>query len=224
MAYASADRPQRNATTLALVAIIHVGAGLALINGLAGGIFTPPKEKPFEGFFVPTKSDPLPPPPPQDRKPDQTALVDNPLPQPLPPVIPGPVIIDPVVPTFELTGGTGGVGEATFPQDPPPPPPAFAPKGAKARGNTGLWVTPADYPGRELRDGREGITRARLAISAAGKVTGCEVIGTSGWPALDQAACRKLTDRARFDPATDEAGAAVPGSYTTSVRWQIPRE
>jgi protein TonB len=32
-----------------------------------------------------------------------------------------------------------------------------------------------------------------------------------------------VTRRARFRPASDENGHKVAGSYSNSVRWQIPR-
>ena len=40
--------------------------------------------------------------------------------------------------------------------------------------------------------------------------------------ALDDATCRLISRRAQFDPATDETGARVPGTYTGSVRWELP--
>ena len=48
------------------------------------------------------------------------------------------------------------------------------------------------------------------------------VTGSSGFAALDQIACAKVTARARFDPATDDTGAKVAGRYATTIRWEIP--
>ena len=39
---------------------------------------------------------------------------------------------------------------------------------------------------------------------------------------LDAATCRYIERRARFEPATDESGAKVIGSYTGTVKWEIP--
>ena len=39
---------------------------------------------------------------------------------------------------------------------------------------------------------------------------------------LDAATCKLLTRRARFEAASDETGAKIVGSYSGSVRWEIP--
>ena len=51
----------------------------------------------------------------------------------------------------------------------------------------------------------------------------CAIVRSSGFRGLDAAACSAVKKRARFRPATDENGQKVAGSYSNSVRWQIPR-
>jgi protein TonB len=80
-----------------------------------------------------------------------------------------------------------------------------------------------DYPARDLDEGHEGTTVFRVIVGADGRVSGCEIVRSSGYRGLDQATCRAVTKRARFRPATDGNGQAVAGSYSNSVRWQIPR-
>ena len=96
-------------------------------------------------------------------------------------------------------------------------------KGATPRGNPGSWATTDDYPSRALREEREGVTRFSVTVDARGRVSNCQVTGSSGHPDLDEAACRAITRRARFEPATDGNGDPTTGSYSNSVRWQIPR-
>jgi protein TonB len=84
-------------------------------------------------------------------------------------------------------------------------------------------VTTDDYPSRDLRQGNEGTTAFRVVIGSNGRVSACEVVRSSGHPGLDNATCEAVTARARFEPATDENGAKVVGTYSNSVRWQIPR-
>lgn len=112
----------------------------------------------------------------------------------------------------------------TFPEPGPSPSPSFATKPARPKGNPGLWVTTNDYPQSAIRSEAEGVVKFRLSVGTNGRVTGCEVTGSSGTEALDQAACAKLMLRGRFDPASDSTGAVVAGSYTGAVRWQLPRE
>ena len=62
-----------------------------------------------------------------------------------------------------------------------------------------------------------------VTVGADGRVSGCDIVRSSGYRGLDQATCRAVTRRARFRPATDGNGQNVAGSYSNSVRWQIPR-
>ena len=96
------------------------------------------------------------------------------------------------------------------------------PKDPEPIGNPGAWVTPNDYPPRALREEREGVTSFELTIGPDGKVLECEVTIPSGYEDLDAMTCMALTERAEFDPATDADGHATAGSWTSSVRWQIP--
>jgi protein TonB len=65
-------------------------------------------------------------------------------------------------------------------------------------------------------------TRFRQEIAADGKVQNCTITGSSGYPELDKATCDLITRRARFEAAKDETGARTSGSYTSSVRWELP--
>ena len=148
----------------------------------------------------------------------------DPQPAPRPPLDLGPTVL----PTFTSTGDTGQIREVEFPKvDPlpiprPVPTPAFTPKAARPKGNTGIWVTTNDYPTSALRRELSGTTRYRLGIDAAGKVSGCTITASSGHPELDQATCDNLTRRAQFEPATDDTGARVAGSFAGAVTWQLP--
>ena len=70
--------------------------------------------------------------------------------------------------------------------------------------------------------GAEGSVGYRLVIGTAGRVSSCELTRPSGQRALDDATCRLIAGRARFEPATDETGAKVLGTFIVSVRWEIP--
>jgi protein TonB len=84
------------------------------------------------------------------------------------------------------------------------------------------WITNDDYPRAALVREWEGTLSYRLVVDSAGRVTGCSVTQSSGHRALDEAACRLVTRRARFEPASDATGAATGGSYAGVVTWSIP--
>ena len=94
---------------------------------------------------------------------------------------------------------------------------------ATPRGNAGRWVTTNDYPSRSLREEEEGVTTVTLTIDSSGRVSNCRVSGSSGHSRLDEATCSNMQRRARFNPAKDKAGNPTTGTYTQSVRWQIPQ-
>jgi protein TonB len=107
---------------------------------------------------------------------------------------------------------------------PTPEKPALAPRSVRARNNPGLWATTSDYPASSLRLGEQGTVRFELAISPDGRVSDCRVLASSGSAELDAATCKRVSQRARFEPATDGSGARVSGSYTGSIRWVIPQD
>lgn len=68
----------------------------------------------------------------------------------------------------------------------------------------------------------EGSVRFALIVSPAGRVTGCQIIESSGDARLDEQTCRFLTRRARFQPALDNTGQPVEGHWESRVRWKVP--
>ena len=222
MAYADTRSIQRNFGTILLVGAVEIAIGAALVAGLAAK-FVPKREQTVTGIHLPA---PKPEPEPTVRPPEPVlhSPYAPPLPQPETPFQnPGPLPLPSYGPT-PGPSGADGIGEALFPVPGPSPSPEFTGKQARPKGNPALWVTTNDYPQSAIRAELEGTVRFRLSIGTNGRVTGCEISGTSGHAALDQAACAKLSQRGRFEPASDGTGALVAGSYTGAVRWQLPME
>jgi TonB family protein len=82
-------------------------------------------------------------------------------------------------------------------------------------------VSNEDYPPEALRNEQQGTVAVTLAIDATGRVSRCRVTESSGFVSLDRATCRLLSARARFSPARDAAGRAVPDTYPQRIRWTI---
>jgi periplasmic protein TonB len=215
--------PRRKATAITGVVLVHAALGYVLVTGLQyTGIIAKPELKPI--IDIPVEPTPTPTPLPTDEIVPEAATtpefvaptppMDLSPPAPVPPRqfdpadVPGPTVLPIPTPSYF--------------EPPRPQPPAFAPKRAAPRGDTSRWVTPDDYPSRELRDGVEGTTHFRVVVGTDGRVATCEVTGSSGNERLDAATCRNIERRARFEPATDGNGQKVVGTYTNSVRWRIP--
>lgn len=227
MAYAE-RMPNRNKTLAVItVAGLHGMALYGLVTGL-GVEYVTQAVTVLKGYNEPATMPPPPPTPKVEPEPAKQASTTNTRqPVNLPPLdtarndlgkgdllveLPvGPITpfkFEPIVPIVQAT----------------PDKPAFAPKSVRPRNSPGLWATTADYPSSSLRLGEQGTVRFELAITADGRASDCRVLASSGSPELDAATCKRVTQRARFEPATDGSGARVNGTYTGSIRWVIPQD
>jgi protein TonB len=214
--------PRRRGIAIAGVAGIQAVLAYVVVTGLAVQILPRAWTHPPGGVEIPLPPPPAPTPTPTptaretsrpvDRNHDQTP--QNP---PLPPT-PGDELGD-----HTAAGGTGTVELPLPPPPQPPRPVTYSIKGASPIGNPASWALTDDYPTLDLDEGHEGTTVFRVTVAADGRVSSCDIVRSSGHRGLDVATCRAVTRRARFRPASDENGHKVAGSYSNSVRWQIPR-
>lgn len=110
---------------------------------------------------------------------------------------------------------------------PPPPGPMIAiPRSgrnaARTSANLLSLFTDDDYPPEAIRNNEQGTVFVALNVGIDGRVGACTVLESSGSAVLDAATCRILMRRARFRPAHDGRGRAVPDIYRQRVRWQLP--
>ena len=98
---------------------------------------------------------------------------------------------------------------------------ATSPAGAQVIiGNPAEWVAPQDYPPEALAKREEGIVNLSFAISPEGAVRDCRVVYSNASARLRNASCALITDRAKYRPAHDEAGAAIAGQDQLVVEWR----
>ena len=220
MAYADQEVSGNKIAAFVVVALLHLALGYALVTGLA-----------YEGFKQVVKKVTT-----VDIKKDEPKKEPPPPPKKMaaaPPIVaPPPKInvsnVSPPVTTVTTPPPPAPPVLVVAPPGPaappPPPPPKFTPKSAQPKGNPGSWATTNDYPTRALREEREGVTGFRVTVGTDGRATGCDVTSSSGSADLDQATCSNVMRRARFTPATDGEGNPTTGSYSSRVRWVIPKE
>ena len=218
MAYGDTVDPTARVISLVLVGIITFLLGWLLVSGLAIDVVKQIAEKldVVDVTEPPPPEEPPPPPPPENKlpPPPQVVIPPSPIrsmstnvvvdstPTPPPPQPPTPITPPPA----------------------PPAPPATPDRShaATPRGDPNSWVTTDDYPPSALREEAQGTTRVSVSIGSDGRVTACSVTGSSGNAALDQAACRNMQRRARFNPALDHDGNPTTGSFSKGVRWVVP--
>lgn len=224
MAYVDTRNTTRKLGAGAAVLAIEAAIGVALVTGLTATM-TRKADEPIITHDI-TPPSPSPEPVAEVRPPDRkdTRAIDR----------PETIIKLPSETGYQLpeltdgdrSTGTESLGDFRFPEPDvtADPPPLFKPRAAIPKGRMAQWVTTNDYPTSDLRLEHHGRTAYRLTIDASGAVTECTVTASSGHPGLDKATCDNVKRRARFEPATDQTGARVAGSYNGSVTWQIPTD
>lgn len=222
MAYAARQGSER-ITGVVAVAGIHAAIGAALIVGLAPPIFQimdPPR---VIGVDIrDTPKDPPPPPSNTDEKQDASVITTSTPPFDLnqtPTETRVEIVDEYVIPTIIPTATPTTPPVIETPQ---PPAAQFTPKGPRPANAQNTWVTTTDYPSADLRRGHEGTVGYRLVIGTNGKVQSCEVTASSGWQGLDDAACKNVSRRARFEAGTNAKGEKVVDIYSGRVIWRIP--
>ena len=221
MAYV--DRSQDFRSRLAAVAgvsAIHAAIGVVLVIGLSyTGVIT--KKDGWDPFVL--TPDPLPkPPPPEQKQPQQTqnsVVTVPPTPYNPPAKTDDWVVVDPVPNDNPVYVDPR---PAIKPSIEPAVTPTFTPSRVRPRNQPSSWLSTDDYPRAPLVDGIEGTAAYRLIVGTNGRVSACEITRSTGNGQLDAATCKFIERRARFEPATDQTGAKVVGSYTGTVTWDIP--
>lgn len=217
MTYTAQTSLKTRMASLGAVALLHVGAAVVLVSGLAAYRVIVPETR------TQAVNMPLAPLPQPEVKPSQQAeesRVSAPETTITLPLNPTPTFVDPMPRALPDTLPTALPEPRLSPE---PARPMGQPKAAAPRSRPGDWANEEDYPAMDLRMNHEGVVRFQLAIGADGRVSGCTVIQSSGWPGLDSATCMLVSKRARFTPAQDESGQPMAGSYSNAIRWVIPR-
>ena len=222
MAYLDQEHTHKRVAGIAGVAVIHVALAFGLVAGLAIKGVLEEDDPPLVGseFDVP------PPPPP----PDELPQTPEPLPfeaptAPVPPIALRPPVVIDITPAEIPDNRVLLIPQPTpqpRPAPVPQPRPSFAPKAPSPTNGPSGWVSNDDYPSAAVRREQEGTATYALLVGTDGKVDDCRITRSTGFEALDQATCRYIARRARFDPATDSSGAEVSGTYNGTITWQIP--
>lgn len=212
MAYANEGMSRNRMIALGLVALLHVFLGYAFITGLAlkaVKAIVQPLETVNVKDEAPPPEEP-PPPPPKDIE--------------IPPFVPPPEVSvaqdSPPTITTQTTISQPEPPRFVPPAPPAPPAPAaVAPTAATAKGRGNVF-SDDDFPDASRRAEEAGVTRVSYTVDAEGKVSACNVTQSSGFPRLDDATCKIIMRRFRFNAATRD-GRPVPETKTQPVRWQL---
>jgi protein TonB len=199
--------------------LVHVAAAYLLVFGLAAPPFIAPPIQDTKSYFIdatPDIPDPVDPPEQVSTEVPPDSIVWTPLDQALR-TRDTPQI---VTTTSETTTPTV-ILVPTIPRiDPIPALPD--PIRPRPIGNPGNWATTDHYPPISIRRNEEGVSRFTVTVGTNGRVSDCRITTSSGHDRLDQAACRAITNNGRFEPAKNQYGEMVQGTYSNAVNWRLP--
>jgi protein TonB len=167
---------------------------------------------------------PQPPPPKEAAKPDAPAPPSRSVNQapspPKPPIVIAPPT--PAEPSVDPGSGAGsGSGDAAG---------SGSGQGGAGSGMGGGRATPpvliagalsnADYRRTRPPEGAAGTVVVSYRIRADGRVDRCTVLRSSSYAVLDEATCRLIEQRFRFEPARDASGQAIDWEVRTDYTWR----
>jgi len=78
-----------------------------------------------------------------------------------------------------------------------------------------------DYPTRSREVEEEGSVFITFIVMADGRARDCQVLRSSGYPALDEATCRVVNTRYRLEPAQNDKGNPVQTLASQNVVWRL---
>ena len=92
----------------------------------------------------------------------------------------------------------------------------------RAKANLIAIFSADDYPSEAIRNDEQGTVAYQLQDDRRGRVSECRIKTSSGSQALDDATCRIIENRARFEPARDRAGKRIADEYSGRISWELP--
>jgi periplasmic protein TonB len=219
MSYAQKREISGNRTlSIIMVVLLQFALGYAIVTGLAYNVIKKATQD-LKTFDVEE-----PPPPPEEPPPPPKDMPKV----PPPPITPPPLVRmeAPPPPIQTVTAPTPPIIQPVVPSPPaPPPPPRKTVSASPARGDVRTSFSNDDYPASAIAANAQGTAQARLTIGPDGRVTGCDLIRSTGNGALDSTTCNILRRRVKFTPARDSNGNPTSDTYTTPpITWVLPPE
>ena len=203
-------KQQKRMLAFGLVVIIHVMFFWVLASGL-GAKLVEVVTGPVETKMIDElPKDAEPPPPPPD--------IDQP-----PPYVPPPeVSVDLAIDTSNSTAISNATSERPV-AAPPPPPAAPAHTAVRTPPSTqgkGARISQPEYPPASRRAGEAGTVTLKAFVGEDGRVSQVEVVKSSGFEKLDEAAVKEVQRNWRLVPGKED-GKPVAMWHTFAVTFRL---
>jgi protein TonB len=227
--YLHRDQGRDRIWAIAGVIAVHGLLAYALLSGLAARV----SKQAGDSLKLIDVVIPLPPPPPTvsskpkgEPPPPNLKAVPTPLVAPPPKLpAPSPIVAAPVPSTGSAAsaGASNIAGPGTGASDVGNGLGGGGPGGGSHAKRIQGQLRNSDYPLSARIAGIEGVVAVRFTIQPDGRVSGCQVLKSSGSAELDTATCRLIERRFRYRAALDAQGRPIAEVATTSFTWGINR-
>ena len=207
----------RRIASWVVIAALHIGFFYAFSHGLVQHVSQAvpkvifavmlPAEKPAEQPRPEVLPQPKKLTPPVEHVPPPVPVIE---PTPTPAVVSGPVPMRESAPQTQPQSMAAAGAPAQSPQ-------AAAPRVISSVEY--LQAPRPEYPASSRRRGEEGVVQLRVLINEAGRATQIDIVKSSEWPRLDEAA-RQAVLRAVFKPYM-ENGRAMPVFAIVPINFQL---
>lgn len=91
----------------------------------------------------------------------------------------------------------------------------------KPIGSLSGLITGDDYPRQAMERGEQGKVDILVRVDDQGSISDCIVEQSSGFSDLDARTCELIRERAKFKPALDPQGRAIPSEMRTQIGWSL---
>ena len=226
--YRHGDRTKDRMWAIAGVVAVHGLFAYALLSGLALRVSERASDSlKLVDIMLPKPPPPPPPPPEEASKPKGEPSPPNLKAVPTPVVSPPPRISAPSPIAAAPVPSTGSAPSAGASNISGPGTGAGGSGSGLGGGGSGGGGSRAQRVQGRLSDsdfaGIEGFVAVRFTIRPDGRVTGCQILKSSGSAELDGMTCRLIERRFRYRPARDAQGRPIAEVATTSFTWGLNR-
>ncbi|OBX19934.1 hypothetical protein A9995_05155 [Erythrobacter sp. QSSC1-22B] len=89
------------------------------------------------------------------------------------------------------------------------------------KGDPAQWLNTHDYPSGLAAMGVQGLVQLRLSVGPDGVPTQCHIQRSTRPEDFDTISCKRLMQRARFEPALGAKGQPIASFYRATIRFRL---
>ena len=94
-------------------------------------------------------------------------------------------------------------------------------RGATPANDPGTWIKSRDYPRDAIKSGEQAILNYRITVGEDRTPVECEIVRFTNATQFDEITCKRIKERARFEPALDAQGQPIRSVSFGTIQFQM---